>query len=231
MFRGTILGDMFDTWLKIQVQLLKVERWSTYRIRNPKLRRQSVLQHQASVSFAIIPVLLKMKELITSLDTELIKDAFTVHDIPEGLLKLRYDILVNKKEHHHDLSEYTAFKFQFERMDPAIYKHFEKAFLLQFAHKSDEEINLFPDRAMKVMKHLKLMYPFEVALFPALESWEYLFYAYEGYKNKKDVFIFKDVIEHHLPALRQFAEKIVGFRQIVFTEDFEAELVQFLNNN
>lgn len=138
------MGYMFDAWLKVQVLLPKVERWSKYRIRNPKLRKQTVLHHQYSVCLAIIPVLFKLKEFNLSLDTELLKDAFMLHDIPEGLLKLRYDVLSDEKENYHDLAEYVAFRKCFEEVDPLVYEHLERSFLLQFANKTQEEINFFP---------------------------------------------------------------------------------------
>ena len=234
MLLGSIMGQMYNTWLKSQVLLLRVERWENYRGLNPKLRRQSTLQHQYSVCLVIIPVLLKLKIWNPSLDTELVKDAFMIHDIAEGLLKMKQDVVYGKKQNYHDVAEYLAFHYHFENLkhdDYEIYQNLEKAYLLQFAGKSTEHMKDFPDQAAYVMNCLKESNPLEVLLFPALERWEYLFYAYEGYKEKGDKVIFVNVLRNQIPRLIENVKVINGFREVVFPQQLENELTLFMKEN
>lgn len=234
MFNGSIMGQMYDIWLKSQVLLTRVERWESYRGLNHKLRRQSTLQHQYSVCLVIIPVLFKLKLWNPALDTELIKDAFMIHDISEGLLKMKQDVVYGKKQNHHDFSECLAFYFHMESLkqnDCEIYENLERAYLLQFAHKSYEQLKDFPDRTVRVINHLKQENPLEVLLFPALEHWEYLFYAYEGYKEKGDKVIFTNVLRNQVPKLIEHTKEINGFREVVFPQQLEDEFNLFMKEN
>ena len=223
------MGDMYSLWLTVQKELAKVERWGSYRVRNPKLRKQSTLQHQFSICLVIMPILFKLKEYYFILDTELLKDAFLLHDIPEGLLRMKKDVQSNAKKDHHDFSEYMAFENHFSHLEKKVYNHLLRIYLLQFAHKSNEALALFPQEALEIIIDLRRRNPIEVALFPALEHWEYLFYAYECYLDKKDDVIFVNVLRSQVPRLQKHAEDIRGFRDVLFPKCFEDRLVEFIN--
>ncbi|MEY2672042.1 MAG: hypothetical protein RL687_459, partial [Candidatus Parcubacteria bacterium] len=203
--------------------------------RNPDLRKQTTLHHQHSVCMAIIPVLFNLKKkYCPKLDTELMKDAFQLHDLPEGLLLQKKDISVVSKRAHHDLEEYVAFeqKIQhFKGSDPDLYEHFLEAYLLQFAHKEDEYLSIFPEDAMDIIANLRGEHPYEVALFPALEKWEYLFYAYEGYLHHGDEVIWVNILRHHSIELSNFSSNILGFREEVFPIHFEEAINKFIEKN
>jgi hypothetical protein len=165
------------------------------------------------------------------MDSELLKDAFMIHDIPEGMLDMEYDVLSGDKKQSHDLSEYLIFRKNFEHFDESLFSHLHQAFLLQFAHKNDEDLNMFPDDAIAIMKNLRMMHPYIVLLFPALERWEYLFYAYEGYVHHDDVGIFVNVLRAQVPHLQGYASTIDGFREVLFTKQFEDKCLEFMERN
>ncbi|MCX6755725.1 MAG: hypothetical protein NTX85_00045 [Candidatus Nomurabacteria bacterium] len=233
MIQDTMLGDMFEIWFSSQSQLSKVERWGRFRENNPDLRKQSTEDHQYSVCLAILPVLIKLKEYyFNHLNTELVKDAFILHDLPEGFLEQEKDISSVSKKSHHDLEEHNAFCkkiLHFKKNDKFIYDYYMKAYLLQFCHKDDQYLSVFPESSMEVIKNIRIAHPYEVSLFPALEQWEYLFYAYEGYIDKQDISIFVNVLRNQVPNLQKHAKNIHGFREVVFPIHFEEKLLSFMN--
>lgn len=235
MISNTIFQQMFELWLASQHPLDEVIRFSRFVERNPKLRKQSTLHHQHSVCMAIMPVLFNLKKkYYPKLNTELMKDAFQLHDLPEGLLLQKNDVSVVSKRAHHDLEEHLAFEqkiHHFKDSDPDLYKHFLGSYLLQFAHKKDDYLSIFPEEAMDIIHNLRGKYPYEVALFPALEKWEYLFYAYEGYIHHGDEVIWVNVLRHHITELSFFAEEIVGFREEIFPLHFQETINKFLEDN
>lgn len=235
MISNTILEQMFELWLASQHPLDEVIRFSRFVDRNPELRKQSTLHHQHSVSMVIIPVLFNLKSRhYPKLNTELMKDAFQWHDLPEGLLLQKKDISVVSKKAHHDLKEYVAFEQKIQHFlfqDINLHRHFMEAYLLQFAHKSDEYLSIFPEEAMEIILHLRKQYPYEVHLFPALEKWEYLFYAYEGYLHYDDKVIWVNVLREHILELSRFANEIVGFREEIFPIYFEEAINKFIEDN
>ncbi len=235
MISNTIFEQMFELWFASQHPLDEVVRWGRFVERNPDLRKQTTLHHQHSVCMAIIPVLFNLKKkYCPKLDTELMKDAFQLHDLPEGLLLQKKDISVVSKRAHHDLKEYSAFEQKIQHFmftDFNLYIHFMEAYLLQFAHKSDEYLSIFPEDAITTITHLREEYPYEVNLFPALEKWEYLFYAYEGYLHCGDEVILVNVLREHISELSRFANEIVGFRDVVFPLHFEEAINKFIKDN
>lgn len=235
MIENTIFEKMFEIWFTSQHPLDEVIRFSRFVERNPKLRKQSTLHHQHSVCMAIMPVLFNLKrKYFPELNTELLKDAFQWHDLPEGLLLQKKDVSVVNKKAHHDLEEYLAFEKStqhFKSQDFNLHVHFMEAYMLQFAHKSDAYLSIFPEEAMEVIVHLREHYPYEVVLFPALEKWEYLFYAYEGYLHHGDEVIWVNVLREHVSELSVFANEINGFREVVFPLHFEKSINKFIEDN
>lgn len=231
MISNTLIEQMFDMWLTSQTHLQKVKRWSKYIKANTKLRKQHVLHHQYSVCLVMLPVLLKLKQYHPSLNTELVKDCFQTHDIAEGLLGLKYDVLASDKKQHHDLQEYLAFKATIKNFDSIVRDHFHLVYLLQFAHKSDDELSMFPEEALRLIVFIRKTYQYEANLFPALESWEYLFYAYEGYLHHQDSYILVNVLRRQVPFLQASCAQIEGFREVLFPLHFEEKLLEFIKEN
>ena len=234
IMKGTMIGQFFDTWLKSQILMSEVERWSRFRRLNPSLRRQSSLHHEYSICLILIPVLFKFKSINHLLDTEFLKDAFMVHDMSEGLLKMQADISFVEKVKYDDLEEYRVFIKHLKSingLEKSIFDYFEKCFLLQFAHKGKEDLDIFPKKTLSVLNKLKKKFPNEVQLFPALEQWEYIFYAYEGFIKHNDLVIFINVLRNQVPDLVRYSQEIEGFQEILFPKFFEDELLHFMEIN
>ncbi len=229
MVEQTLFDDMFKIWLMVQKDLSEVERWGPFRDNNKKLRSQSVLHHQYSICMILVPVLSELRDYYPKLDSELVKDAFILHDIPECLLDLKQDIPSNEKRDHHDIAEYNAFVKCFLNGHKPSFDHLHRAYLLQFGSKSKELISELPSQAQIIVRNLQRSHPYEVSFFPAFEHFEYLFYAYEGFAHHGDEVIFINVLRNQFPRLVKHAESIKGYREVLFPPHFEEAIKGYLD--
>ena len=231
LFNYTLLGKLFPIWLSVQTDLAKVFRWDIYFKADKLLRKQSSLHHQYSVCVAILPGLFLLKEHKPDLDTELIKDAFILHDIPEGLLKMKVDVINSEKRQSHDINEHSVFHKHFSHFDDKLFHHMHRAYLLQFAHKPLGQLNMFLPKTLEMIDELRRTRKYECDLFRALECWEYLFYAYEAYLATGNKFLIVNVLRPQVPQLQQYATDLMGFREVFFPPHMEEACLKFIEEN
>ena len=231
MFKNTLIARVYPLWLSVQTEMSQIFRWEPYVKADKKLRKQSTLHHAFSICLVVMVVAFKLKKHYKALDTELLKDAFTLHDIPEGMLKKKFDVVNADKNQSHDLTEYLIFKKNFEKLDKDVFEHMHTAYLLQYAHKPDKDLGMFPREALNTIHRLRKTHDYEVKLFRALEQWEYIFYAYEAYVKNKNVFLLTNVLREQVPHLQKYAHELLGFREEIFTDEFEKECLEFIEAN
>lgn len=231
MFKDTLIGDLLPIWLSVQTDLSKVLRWSNYAKEDKKLRRQSTLAHQYSICVVIIPALYQLKKFVPELDTELLKDAFTLHDIPEGLLKMKADIVNNEKIQDDDINEHSVFKKSFNHLEGTLFEYLHNAYLVQFAHKETKQLDMFLPETINKIENLRKNKPYEVKLFRAIECWEYIFYGYEAFLKNENVYLLVNILRRQVPDLQQYAKELVGFREVFFPKKMEIAMLNFIEQN
>ncbi len=223
--RKNLVETLLPVWNMSQNELSDVIRWGPYVEKNPKVWKQSTLQH--TLSFSIVAnVCVKLLKKHVKLDESLIQTAFMIHDLGEGLT--RRDITADNKKDEDDLEEYEAFKKAFDFLPEQIFTQYQKAFLLQFAWKNPE---CFPYAEKILMGQLNANFQNEVLTFRALESWEYIFYPLEMYKQGVDDGLLVRVLERQLPVLKFMALTLPGFRAEIFTYEFEKLMSNHVKDN
>lgn len=230
--KGSILDSFLPIWVNSQYKLHKVIRWSDYVEDGigKNMVKQSTLQHSFSFSiFSSIAVMLLQphmrNSLRSNLDEALLHKVFEIHDLGEGLTK-NGDVIAPKKTASDDLKEYIAFKEHFSNISKRVFEQLEYAFLLQFAL---ENSNRFPMHARLVMDKIYKVNYYEALTFKALERFEYLFYPL--WMKDKHSYLLTWVIRKQLPYYKDYAEKLPGFRQELFTYSLEAWMNNFLKQN
>ena len=154
------------------------------------------------------------KRGVAPLDTMLIQRCCMLHDHGEGLTGR--DVLDHKKSDKTDLEEYLSFMDHIKDLPLIIQQQYEHAFLVQFALSNSP---IFPEKAREVMRNILYYNYFEALTFKACERFEYIFYAVEMETALPD--ILTQVIQAQLPHYQIYAQKLPGFREILFTEDVE----------
>ncbi len=230
--KESILDDFFPIWKNSQYKLHKVIRWSDYLEDGigENMMKQSTLQHSFSFSiFADMCVLLLQPHMQNSLKKDLnealLHRAFTLHDLAEGLTK-NGDIIASKKTYADDLEEYIAFKEHFSKIRKNVFSKLEYAFLLQFAQ---DNPNCFPEKARLIMSKIYDVHYYEVIAFKALERFEYLFYPI--WMQEKHPYLLTWVIRRNLPKYQEYAQRLPGFREELFTFSLEEWMQDFLKQN
>ena len=230
-FENNFIGTFFQIWISSQVDLNKVKRWKPYYKDGigKRMRRQNVLQHTHSFSLFAGTVAQMLNPFIFSktgryLDLLLLEYAFKWHDHPEGL-KGR-DIAAPKKRDEDDVEEYSIFMEHIKDLPESVKDEYEYAFLLQFALCGNK---LFPDNAQELMKDILDNFYYEALTFSALEKFEYLFYPIEMEKQHKHLLTW--VLSRQIPGYHGFVKTLPGFREILFTESLEEQLLDYLKEN
>jgi len=231
-FNGFI-GEFFPIWKSAQTDLVKVERWTPYLkdgIGKKDMRRQSTLQHTHSFSlFAgtaakMMAPYLFQQSYGHQLDLLLLEYAFKWHDHAEGL-KGR-DIITPNKRDEDDVVEYIIFMKHIKKLPKVIREEYKLSFLLQFALNDNK---LFDPEAQDVIDFILLNLHDEAVVFSALEKFEYLFYPIE--MQKKHKYLLTWVIRRQISSYQKFAKILPGFREILFTESLEEQLLDYLKEN
>jgi len=219
--------NLFDSWYGPQIKLSLVYRWGDYTDKNPKLRKQTVLQHEHSVTRLVQKILVLLLMKLPQLNVFLLLYAFSNHDEPEGYLKRKRDKSVRKKKEEDELKEYFLFKKINKNLPKEIYVFEEYAYLLQYATK---DFSFFPSEAKTILRKLRKSNLLEAKIFRFLEYWEYIFYAYESYKMHGDKLILTQVLRREIPKLQSFVFKIPELRE-VFPKIDEEWFLSFINEN
>ena len=124
------------------------------------------------------------------------------------------------------MEEYLLFVKYYSHFSKDIYEIKEYAYLLQYALKEND---LFPQDARVVMNNIVKNHLIEAMVFEVLESWEYIFYAYESFIYQGDDYILTQVLRRQMPSLQKYALVIRGFREEIFTKEFEKWAQDFID--
>jgi len=225
MTHKDLILELFPIWKLSQIDLSKTIRWKEHLKGNPEMRRQSVLDH--TLSFSIVSTIaLMLMQPYKKLNEALLQKAFLIHDLPEGIL--RRDINAQKKQDEDDRDEFLAFEDKFRHLPDDAYIELRKAYLLQFARRNPD---CFPEHARAVMEDIVEKNFYEAVAFEALEKWEYIFYALETSQDQTHPYLFTKVLCDNLPQLQEYAEILPGFREAVFTHEFEGYIKKYLEVN
>ena len=224
MPKNTPLGQLISLWEIYENDPGLPVRWAMYLEKNPELPKQTSLIHTDSFLSAAFPLLAALRPY--GYDSFLLTYAVYRHDLPEWLRGI--DVPGPQKTEKDDLLEYRAFCEKIHYLPKDFYDFEEKAYLLQYARRCPE---IFPARAKEVMLRLRYTNPLDVSLFPALESWEYAFYGYHVHKKFNFPVILVHVLRSELHKLRKAAAVMPGFRQVIFTPEYEKWALEFLEEH
>ncbi len=209
-------------WLKVQSGQSSIIRFSRYTNKYDKrLRWQNGFQHQASVCFLCMQILIELRPYV-SLDELLVSWCFHLHDVPEGLLGR--DVLAPNKTEKDDLDEYSAFREHFSTLDKTVWVAMHRAYLLQTALKVPR---IFPKDARKIANDLRRHKYFEALAFQGIQVMDYLYYA-EECATRNVVEVLEDVASSALPQLDQIAKKLPGFTKTVWTPERRAYFERYI---
>ena len=216
------LAALIDAWKHGQVHLPKVVRFTQYVGQNPRLRRQDTLAHVHGLALMCSIMLNRLSQHVPWLDKALFLQAVIVHDMGEG--ELGNDVIFLKKSSERDLEEYLAFKARFIPLGESDWMELQRAFLLQFA---DARSPCFPEEERAVMAELHRTKKYEAVLFSALESFDYLLYAAECFLDHGDGKVLYEVSGRQVPRLDEFAQRLPGFSEEVWTPQIRRWYVEF----
>lgn len=200
---------VLSVWTHLQSSLTKIVRWGKHRARNPALRKQTNLEHTYAFMFLAMTALPKLKWFNPELDAGLILTCIHLHDVGEA--ETGTDTQFINKKQEIDVQEFLAFRQRMQALEIDVREELEAAFLLQFCL---ADHSLFPEDAQVVLKRLAKRFSLEAKIFAALERFDYVQYAYEGYMEHGDNVILTHVLRNQLPALEQYAANISGFDEI-----------------
>ena len=216
--KNSLIEKLYPMWLSSQTDLNEVIRWEKSLANNPGMRRQSTMAHVVSVSLVVSIALIILKKYNSKLDDALVQRAYTLHDLPEGFSQKKSDTSAVDKTTNDDLEEYFLFEKNFSHLPREIYFELKKAYLLQYA---EENSKIFPEEARVIMDYLSSERRCEVLIFGALQCWEYFFYAFEVKETCSNRELFFSVLKYNIPKLKKYSQLIRGFREEIFTENFE----------
>lgn len=229
-------------WLKAQTSLYHL-RWSQYQDLYgvpvsasgvplisgdgvTKGRETNCLEHSFSmVMLGMMVAPLVGMYLRRPLDKALLYTCLQSHDLGEGVLKS--DVLFQDKTKQRDVNEYLAFCEGYKEMRPDVLREYKRAFLLQFAL---GDTSAFPEEAQEIMAELERTRYYEAQLFTGLEHYDYLLYALEQYQARRLLVPLSRVIFLSTPYLDEVADKLPGFRKIIWTDEKRIEMQEFLRS-
>ncbi|HVV15240.1 MAG TPA: hypothetical protein VHD55_02500 [Candidatus Paceibacterota bacterium] len=213
----TWIQDLMVTWVRPQVTLRKVVRWSKYRKRGT--RRQDTLQHTLSLLLFATWAFPLFRPHVR-FDESLLFRTLLLHDFGEGETQ-KGDTLYIDKTRGGDLAETAAFM---ERFGIVIGQEGTKAFLLQFA-KNANQMGEF----RSILQGIKKKYPVECLLFDALERFDYFLYALEQYRELGKAKILVQVLRHQIPHFERLSRELPGFKQVLWRPDLAGWCSLFLS--
>lgn len=223
--KGSIIEQFMPIW-QTSPLLGEVMRWGKGFHKNNKNELQSTLEHiNQFCQFVDVALIMLnpffISEKYCTLDTGLILRCARYHDNPEGLL--RRDIPNPQKRSHDDAEEYEAFMESISCLSENVAEKLEYAFLLQFAL---GETFYFPEKAKKIMQEIKNKRYDEAFVFKSLEKFEYLFFPISKIGENPE--LLSQVIQEHIFDYRNYAEKIPGFREKIFTKELESWMLDYI---
>jgi len=218
-----------DVWKSGQILLPKVTRWKKYTKDEDTDGGgivQNTLEHSYSLALLGEILLLSLGKYEPNYDHKLFLTACLLHDHGEG--ELERDVLYIDKEPDGHVNEYIAFKQRFSTLKTEVYESLEQAFLLQFARLEKAEIARFPKQAQEQIEYLQTNKQKEALAFEALERWDYVLYALEQYKERRNEKILVQVLRNQIPELNKLASLMPGFEEEVWTKKARDWFEQFV---
>lgn len=218
--------SLLAVWKSGQVGLPRVQRWSKYMedAECGVTRPQDSLQHSYSLVTLGIIFLQRIRPHLPHLDAEMLLTALHVHDHSEA--ELGMDILYVDKTEAGDLNEYHAFVKRFAGLcDSPTFRHFHRAFLLQFARKNPA---IFPPKAQAEMAYLRRHFLREIIAFEAVERWDYLLFPLEQYMATGNAKMLVQVLRNHAGHLSRIAIELPGFGETIWTPEIRMECAAIL---
>lgn len=233
-FDHKFIENLFPIWENSQIGLHKVKRWGNYYndgIAKKNMWKQSSLQHSFSFILSIDVFVLHIQPYIIKvtgrkLDEAIMLRSAGTHDLPEGYNEI--DVSAVIKTDIDDLAEFLAFKKRFQVFPFEIYKQLEYSYLMQFALKNPD---CFPKEAREVMINIQNNHYFEAMTKNAFEKFEYLFFPAKAKRDKKHPYLLLYVLRRQIGNYREYAEKLPGFREILFTYEFQDWAEKYLEGN
>lgn len=198
-------------WLRCRRLMSGVMRWGCF-VRAYDLWPQNTLQHTDGVHFLAVRSLRLLRKFgETGVDDSLQSLAFKIHDVGEGLLKMKSDVELNRKTEHDSYEEYMAFRKAFESQ-PGFDEYYHNAYLLQHCLDGEKVLSLFPGDARVIINSLHNHNPRNSWFFKSHEWIDYVMYAAWQFieRGNRDVMAnvmrncegkINNVVEHWFPAL------------------------------
>ena len=211
--------NLINVWRSGQVLLPEVDRWLGFYGKMP----QNTLQHTYALC-VLGSIMLPQFRTFVCLDEYMVIVALLLHDHGEG--ERHRDIRVPDKTPRDDVDEYTAFVKRYDnRIPESVMIELERAFLLQFAL---SDMRIWPNRAKRHMNWLRNNRHHEVLFFTAMENFDYVLYALDQLHLHDNKVILSEVLADSVPIFDQLADKLPGFREVIWTEDFWKWSMEFL---
>jgi len=222
-------NDEITVLREAQVLLAKVSRWDRFTDVGVRTRPQTVLAHSFEAPLTSRILLGRLTPHLPSdlkLDMDLLHTAHLVHDIAEGYTCQKHDKSWKDKDEADDVREYEAYSIRFNVFPEPLHTHFDRAFLLQFTHKKD--LSAFPEHAQRQMLWLMISRPWENRLFRAGETWGYMLFAAEQYRDLDNAEVLTNVLFDLLPTNDRLAREFPGYNIEVWTPATRVWAVAFI---
>jgi hypothetical protein len=153
----------------------------------------------------------------------LVDNGVRYHDTSEGILK--FEVIATLKTDLDDLREYLTFRKHFRPLGRVVWPEMRRAFLLQFALTNP---SCFPGEAREVMADIANRNRREALCFQGIQELDYIYYAYECYREHKISFVISDIIANRLKQLDMVAKELPGFAEEIWTRKRRQFFLKFL---
>lgn len=215
--------------INAQRPMRRVVRWKSHLEHNPKLRKQSTLEHAFSFDVFVSIACSLLEKAGAKLDYRLLQSATTFHDLGEGLRGRDIDYL--SKTQNHDVEEYEVFCDQISGFDSDIQEDLKRSFLLQFVTSEEsipEEYSQEARDILRVLYHNRFR---EAIIFKGLEAFDYLFYGIEHLMTHQNPENLVWVLRVQFIRLNSFAELVPVFGEVIWTPERRAWCADFLEKH
>ncbi len=215
--------------INAQQPMHKVVRWGPHLKHDPRLRKQSTLEHAFSFDVFVSIACALLEKAEATIDYRLLQSAATFHDLGEGLRGRDIDYL--SKTQSHDVEEYLGFCQQISGFDDMVQRDLKKSFLLQFVTREENISEEFPEEAQEILRELYHQRFREAIIFKGLEAFDYLFYGIEHLAKHQDPRNLVWVLRVQFERLNSFAAIVPVFGEAIWTQERRAWCAGFLEEH
>ncbi len=222
--KNHILGHTYIVWLKLQKGQEKILRFAKHRKEfREQIRAQNGHEHCVSVNHLATETMIRMRRYGALLDELILTRAWELHDKSEGILG--YEVIAPNKKDEDDLREYLAFERVYKKLGKRVWPEYQRCFLLQFALKNP---SCFPQEARDVMADLARRYRNEALFFQGVQYVDYLFYAYECFREYGICEVIEDITRNSFVHIDAISSELIGFDKVLWTPRRRKYFAQFL---